>query len=340
MTAADDLDKTRPTLKTIAFMTGLGISTVSRALKDGPEIGEATRARVQLIARQIGYRPNRAGVRLRTGKTNVITVVLNAGEEGSGLVSNMVYGISDALTGTPYHLVVTPYSLSDPMQPIRYIVETGSADGVILSRIQPHDPRVQYLVDHGMPFATHGRTEMGIVHPFHDFDNEAFAIEALRILKAKGRQRAVLLGPPPGLTFQKHTQAGFEAGLRRFGLTGVTLGSIDIDAPLAEVRAASLNLARRSDRPDGIVCSAVRASIALAAGMADGGLTIGRDYDLVTKHTTDLLSMTWPQIISIPEDFRAAGRDLATMLMARIAGTDPVELQRLVGPLPADLRHS
>src|SRR5262245_7635229 len=57
----------RPTLKTIAFMTGLGVTTVSRALKDAPEIGEETRRRVQLVARQIGYRPNRAGVRLRTG---------------------------------------------------------------------------------------------------------------------------------------------------------------------------------------------------------------------------------------------------------------------------------
>ena len=115
----------RPTLKTIAFMTGLGVSTVSQALKDGPDIGRATKQRVQLVAKQIGYRPNRAGVRLRTGKTNVIALVLNTKEEGMGLVSEMVYGISEALSGTSYHLVVTPYSLSDPMEPIRYIVETA-----------------------------------------------------------------------------------------------------------------------------------------------------------------------------------------------------------------------
>ena len=125
MIPADIPPKGPPTLKTIAFMTGLGISTVSRALKDGPEIGADTKARVKLIAREIGYRPNRAGVRLKTGKTNVITVVLNAGEDGSGFFSNFVYGISDALSGTSYHLVVTPYSLSDPMAPVRYIVAEG-----------------------------------------------------------------------------------------------------------------------------------------------------------------------------------------------------------------------
>ena len=44
----DTSGKERPTLKTLAFMTGLGVTTVSRALKDAPEIGAETRRRVQL----------------------------------------------------------------------------------------------------------------------------------------------------------------------------------------------------------------------------------------------------------------------------------------------------
>ena len=59
------------------------------------------------------------------------------------------------------------------MEPVRYVVETGSADGIIISRTQPDDPRVRYMLERGFPFATHGRTEMGIDHPFHDFDNHA-----------------------------------------------------------------------------------------------------------------------------------------------------------------------
>jgi LacI family transcriptional regulator len=129
-----------PTLKTIAFMTGYSVTAVSRALKDAPDIGMETKQRVRLVAKQIGYRPNRAGVRLRTGKTNVISLVLNTEEEVMGLTSQMVYGISEVLRGTPYHLVVTPYALAnDPMEPVRYIVETGSADGIILSRTELQD---------------------------------------------------------------------------------------------------------------------------------------------------------------------------------------------------------
>ena len=37
-----------------------------------------------MVARQLGYQPNRAGVRLRTGKTNVIALVLSIDEEIMG----------------------------------------------------------------------------------------------------------------------------------------------------------------------------------------------------------------------------------------------------------------
>ena len=52
----------QPTLKTISEITGLAVTTVSRALKNGPELSIETRARVNEVARELGYRPDRAGV--------------------------------------------------------------------------------------------------------------------------------------------------------------------------------------------------------------------------------------------------------------------------------------
>ena len=45
-----DSEAERPTLKTIAAATGLAIATVSRALKDAPDIGEDTKRRVRETA--------------------------------------------------------------------------------------------------------------------------------------------------------------------------------------------------------------------------------------------------------------------------------------------------
>ena len=168
-------DGDRPTLKTIAALTGLSIATVSRALKDAPDIGEDTKRRVREEAARVGYRPNRAGVRLRTGKTNVIALVVSTQEDVMNHTARLIYSVSAALKGSPYHMIVLPtVPGEDPMAPIRYIVETESADGVILNQTKPDDARVRYLSEHHFPFATHGRTDMGISHPYFDFDNEAF----------------------------------------------------------------------------------------------------------------------------------------------------------------------
>jgi len=324
---------TRPTLKTIAFMTGLGVTTVSRALKDAPEIGEETRRRVQLVARQIGYRPNRAGVRLRTGKTNVISLVLNTEEQIMGFVSDMIYGISEVLGETPYHLIVTPYSRrNDPMEPVRYIVETGSADGIIISRTEPDDPRVRYMTERHFPFATHGRTDMGIVHPYHDFDNYTFALEAVRKLAGLGRRRLALIAPPTLLTYHYHTINGFSEGLVETGATAIPFNSVNIDNSIAQIRAHTEELMRRKNRPDGIVSSAGAATLAVVGGIEDAGLTVGRDVDIVSKQSAPLLHLFRPALLVVSEDFRLAGRELARSVLGWIDGKDPAGLQSLSVP--------
>lgn len=328
--------KERPTLKTIAFMTGLGITTVSRALKDAPDIGAETKERVRMVARQLGYQPNRAGVRLRTGKTNVIALVLSIDEEIMGFSSQMVFGISEVLSATPYHIVVTPHSHSkDPMQPVRYILDTGSADGVIISRIEPDDARVRLLSEQNMPFATHGRTDGKIVHPYHDFDNEAYAHQAVERLVARGRRRIALLQPPSKLTYYTHTRAGFQAGLRAFGAQEVPL-DVTIDTPLAEIRDAVEALMRSPDAPDGIICSSGSAAIAVNAGIEAAGKRVGRDVDLVSKQSAPILNWIRPEIITAHEDVRLAGRELAKAVIASIDGVAPDMLQSISQPAWGD----
>ena len=321
----------RPTLRSLAEITGLGISTVSQALRDSPAIAEETRKRVKLAAQQAGYRPNRGGVRLRTGKTNVITVVLNPQDEGSGFFSQFVYGVSDALANSGYHLVITPYDLQDPMSPIRYIVETASADGIIISRTQPNDARIRYLHDNGIAFATHGRTEMGIAHAFHDFDNEAFAYEAVRKLSVRGRKRVALITPPPDLNYFRHTNTGYERGLIDFGLENYPLNSCNSDSPLAQVEALGRQLAANTLRPDGIISAATTSAFAISAGLQHAGLHIGKDFDTVSKHSSKLMNIAMPDIISIPEDFHFAGFRLAQLLMQAIDGTAVETLQEVIG---------
>lgn len=323
-------ENARPTLKTIAFMTGLAVTTVSRALKDAPEIGPETRKRVQLIARQIGYRPNRAGIRLRTGKTNVIALVLSTQDEILGFTSQVIHGVANVLAETQYHLILTPYFHSRAsIEPIRYIVETGSADGIIFSRTEPDDQRVHYLTEHNFPFATHGRTNTGIEHPYHDFDNYAFALEMVGKLASLGRKKLRLLTPPSNLTYYRHMVAGFYEGLRQFGGQGSPLEQVDLDTPLEDLRHFTTELMQSPDKPDGIICSGSAAALAVVAGIEDAGLKIGTEVDVAAKQSTEILRWFRPGLIVVEESFKLAGEQLGKAILGRINGADMSSLQTI-----------
>ncbi len=322
---------TRPTLRTLAQITGLGVSTVSQALRDNPEIAEETRRRVKLAAQQAGYRPDRAGVRLRTGKTNVISLILNTDGTSMGLVEQLVYGISEVLADTPYHLVVTPYELNDPMAPVRYVVENRLADGVIISRTRPDDQRVRYLIDNHVPFATHGRTHCGIEHAYHDYDNEVYAKLAVDQLAMRGRKFIAHLRPPPGLSYNEHAILGFAKAIHANGLTEFP-HDLNIDTSYEEVRNFTRSVIEKNDAPDGYVSHSELITMAIISGLEEAGQILGRDFDIVTKQCSPFMPWFRHGIMMINEDHKLAGVELAKAVLGAIAGKDVKSLQSLVAP--------
>lgn len=323
----------RPTLKTIAAATGLAVATVSRALKDAPDIGEDTKRRVREMAETLGYRPNRAGVRLRTGKTNVIALVLSTEADVMNHTSRLIYSIAAALRGTAYHMVVMPYFPDeDPISPIRYIVETESADGVILNQTTPDDPRIRYMAERGFPFATHGRTAMGIDHPFYDFDNEAFGRLGVSTLMERGHKRLYLIAPPRGHSYARHIIAGFMDEAARLGAAFEVEASVTSDSGSEAIEEAIFRRFQAPNPPNGIVVASTTAAMAAVCGIERSGMVLGQDVDIVAKEAIRFLRRFRPELIVVHEDVGKAGDFLARAVMAAIEKRAPEQGQFIDSP--------
>ena len=80
----DDIQGDKPTLRTLSQETGFAVATVSRALAGDPRIAATTRETVSAAATRLGYVPDRAARRLRTGRTQVISLLLNTQHEFLG----------------------------------------------------------------------------------------------------------------------------------------------------------------------------------------------------------------------------------------------------------------
>lgn len=323
----------RPTLRTIAKLSGLAVPTVSRALNDAPDIGDATKARVRRIADDIGYRPDRAALRLRTGKTNVIALVLSTQHEIMNHTARLITAIAGGTRGTPYHMVVTPYFPDqDPMEPVRYITETRSADGIILNQTEPRDPRIEYLMKIGFPFAAHGRTEWAEKHPYYDFDNGRFGVGCVARLAERGRRALLLVAPRPEQFYAMEFVEAAKAEAYRRGVALRVLETATSDDVTGVIENAMLADLAAAPETDAVLCASTNAALAVVTALEAKGRTIGGDADVIAKEALPFLKRFRKDILVVHEDVATAGDFLCRAVMQAIDHPHLPPLQYLEQP--------
>ncbi len=323
----------KPTLKTISDLSGLAVPTVSRALSDAPDISAATKEKIRKIADEIGYVPNRAGVRLRTGRTNVISLVLSTEDEIMNMTARLTASIAKGLRGTPYHLNMTHFFPGDdPMKPIKYIVETKSADAVIFNAVQPDDPRVAYLVAKGFPFAMHGRSQLDEKYANFDYDNAAFAQLAVGNLIARGRRRLLLIPPPTTQFYSQEMIKGAKAACQSNDVRLIVAQRVTSDSAIEEVLDFTTATLSATPDIDGILTASPNAAMAATAGLERVGRRMGVDIDLVAKDAITFLKLFRDEMIIIHEDVARAGEFLAKAAVHAIRFPSEPRMQQLDRP--------
>lgn len=88
----------------IAKALGVSASTVSRALKDHPDISEATRAKVQEFARKVNYRPNALALGLKSQRSFTLGIIIP--EIVHHFFSSIISGIEDLAYSKGYRLMI------------------------------------------------------------------------------------------------------------------------------------------------------------------------------------------------------------------------------------------
>ena len=323
----------RPTLKTIAKLTGLAVPTVSRALNDSDEIGAATRDRVKKIAAEIGYVPNRAGVRLRTGRSYVVALLLSADSEALNFTARFIKSIAKEMRSTRYNLTINPYFRDeDPLNAVRRVVETHAADAIILNQTEYEDPRVKYLMDRGFPFVTHGRTRWSDTHDYYDFDNRAVAETAVEALAAKGRSNLLLVAPPHEQHYSQDMMQGFEARTAQLQLRGQVARNFSTDSPSELVKEQIASILSSGPRIDGVVCGSALSCLEVTSALESNGMAIGTDFDVFSKDAGLLLKRFRSEIMTIHEDPWNAGRFVANAVLERAEKPDAPLMQELERP--------
>ena len=98
-------------LKDIAALCKVSVMTVSKALRDEPDVSEATRAKIKALAAQLGYVPNCSAQGLRTNTTKLLGLVIPA--TTNPIYARIVLAIEERAHDLGYDLLIA-HTLNQP----------------------------------------------------------------------------------------------------------------------------------------------------------------------------------------------------------------------------------
>ncbi|MBB4064909.1 LacI family DNA-binding transcriptional regulator [Gellertiella hungarica] len=331
-------DESRPTIKTIAFETGLSIATVSKALKDSPQVRPETRDLVQEAARRIGYQRNLHGVRLRTGKTYQVAAIMTAPgsrqDEWEGVeYAQLLSGISFALEGTPYRIV--PYTVRDfaeSQEMVRQIAEQRKADGIIISGIRCDDPRIRTLQQAKMPFVAYGVGLSNAPHASVDTDNDWVMRDAIERLSARGHRRIALLNPLREYSWGMTRLVAYRNALAERGLPFSDAFVAEGRLTPAFGREAVLGMCREASRPTAFIAANEAAALGAVSALHEIGLVPGRDAVVIATDDLNVSRYFVPPITTYYLPISEPSTMLGQFILRRMAGEPVDRLQALLRP--------
>ena len=120
------------TLKQLAKELKVSISTVSKALRDSPEISSETIEKVKFLANKYNYRPNKIALSLKSNRTLTIGVIIP--DILNRFYSKVLNGIHDSADKHGYDVITinTKESMLKEIDSLQ-ILSSGNVDGVIIA---------------------------------------------------------------------------------------------------------------------------------------------------------------------------------------------------------------
>jgi LacI family transcriptional regulator len=207
------------TMKEIAKKLGVSVSTVSRALKDSPELHPDTKTRIVEMAKSMNYQYNLLAQSLRISRSKVLGVIVP--ELTSHFFSSNISGIQDTAYKRGYNIMIcqSNESFEQEKANVRTLV-SSQVDGLLisLSRETKSYEHLQELYDREIPFIMFDRVTEEIPVSKVTVDDAHGAYLVVNHLLEQGFKKIAYFSGPEDLYISKKRKEGYLEALKEFGI--------------------------------------------------------------------------------------------------------------------------
>jgi len=316
------------TLKDIARITGVHVSTVSRALdlNGRSALTEDVVQRVRETAQRMGYRPNRLAAGLRTSRTMTVGIIIP--DITNAIFPLIVRGVESVLEPLGYaSIIVNTDNLVEREARLLDVLRERGVDGIVHAAVLRDDPRIAEVMAEGTPVVTVNRRMDGAGIPAVVNDEEHGISLLMRHLHESGHRRiAHIAGPEAFSTGQARLRA-FEGMVAELGLeapAGTTIQAHRFDE--AEGARCTEELLAGGWPFTAILCANDRLALGAIRALQARGLRCPEDVSVTGFNDMPLLDLIPPGLTTVRIAQFKVGQAAAHLMVRMMSGqADGVE---------------
>lgn len=314
------------TIKDLARHLNISVATVSRAMRDMPEIKAETRQAVLKLAKEWDYQPNLLATNLVKSRTKAIGVIVP--DLAYHFFASVVKGIEEEAIARGYSVLLTQTSeLYERELTNVQNLSRGQVEGFIVSISQETTDfeHLKRLRRKGIPLVFFDRDADEIDVPKVMVDNVGAAYEATRHLIENGSKRIAFLAGPSNVTVSNLRQSGYEKAIRDSGMeldeTLVVHGNYNLQQAIELTN----ELFELKNPPDGLVVVSDRLALGAIAALRTKNIRIPEDVAIVSFNDEPICSIVTPTLSSVAQPTFEMGKMAITLLINQIENPDSIE---------------
>ncbi|MGC9471618.1 MAG: LacI family DNA-binding transcriptional regulator [Bacteroidales bacterium] len=308
----------RVTIKDIARELGVSPSTVSRALKDHPDISAETKKAVKELAEKYHYQPDAIALSLRSRQTRTIGVVIP--EVVHHFFSSVISGIEDVAYHAGYQVMITQ-SNENYEREVRSIeaLLNSRVDGILvsISKYTNHFHHLKKVLEEGVPLVFFDRAceEMEVDRVV--VDDYFGAFRAVEHLIKMGCRRIAHFGSAQLLAIAQQRLHGYINALKEYDLKVDERLIIQCDT-LPQALKMTGEVLDLPDPPDAIFAINDLTAAGAMKVIKERGLRIPEDIAIVGFTNGQIAHLTDPPLTSVEQHGYDMGREAVRMLLDRL----------------------
>lgn len=324
------------TIKDIARILGISASTVSRALKDHPDINSDTKKAVNELAKKLKYQPNAVALSLKNSRSNTIGVIIP--EIVHYFFSSVISGIEDVASKKGFTVIICQSNESFEREVANAnTLLSHRVDGILVS-ISKETYGFEHLLnlqESGIPLVFFDRIASEIQADQVIIDDLDASYKATRHLIETGCRRIAHFAGPQSLIIGRERLQGYMNALSEAGIPIDKRLIIEADT-FEHARTAVIDMLDAGIVPDGVFAVNDLTAIGAMQTIQKKGFKIPDDIAIVGFSDGRFSGITDPNLSSVDQHGYEMGVTAAEILFRRILSNDEVYIPE-VKVLTADL---